>query len=60
VLQYFETAGGVTSLEECPFGCLSEESVTFDLLNINKNESTFSINEEWIVSSVDEIASWTE
>jgi hypothetical protein len=65
VLKYFESVGGVTSLKDClrenPFGCLTQEKrrSQFSFWGF-LNEATFSINEEWIVSSVDEIARWTE
>jgi hypothetical protein len=65
VLKYFESVGDstslTTSLQNSPFGYLKEDQrkIRHNVMDINKNEATFSINEEWIVSSVDEISRWT-
>jgi hypothetical protein len=66
VLKYFESMGNAVSLKRCiketPFGTMMEDQrrIRYNVMHINKDESIFSINDEWIVSSVEEIERWTE
>jgi hypothetical protein len=66
VLKYFESLGDAKPLTKClkktPFGTLNEDQrkIRYNVMNINKNEAVFSINDKWIVSSIDETSRWTE
>jgi hypothetical protein len=66
VLKYFESMGNAVSLKNCvketPFGQLRNTVYLHNgkLYNVNKQVATFSINDEWIVSSVEEIDRLTE